>query len=78
MYVGFPGNSMIENLPASAGDGVWSLGGEKGMATRSSILAHEISQTEKPEGYSPWGPKRVGHDSATKQQQSMLVYDSCV
>ena len=41
---------------------------EKEMATHSSILAWEITWTEEPGGlYSPWGCKRVGHDSATKQ-----------
>ena len=30
---------------------------EKGMATHSSILAWEISWTEEPGGYSPWGRK---------------------
>ena len=40
---------------------VWSLGQEdpleKVMATHSSILAWEISQTEEPGGYRPWGRK---------------------
>ena len=52
---------MIKNLPAMQETWVQSLGGEdpleKGMATRSSILAWEI----------PWrlkslGSQRVGHD----------------
>ena len=30
---------------------------EKGMATHSSILAWKIPQTEKLEGYIPWGCK---------------------
>ena len=30
---------------------------EKVMATHSSILAWEISQTEEPGGYRPWGRK---------------------
>ena len=30
---------------------------EKAMATHSSILAWEISWTEKPEGLHPWGHK---------------------
>ena len=40
---------------------VWSLGQEdpleKVMATHSSILAWEISRTEEPGGYCPWGRK---------------------
>ena len=47
---------VVKNLPA-----IQSLGGEdpleKGMATHSSILAWEISWTEVPEGYCPWGLK---------------------
>ena len=42
---------------------VRSLGGEdllkKEMAAHSSILAWEISWTEKPVGYSPWGHKEL-------------------
>ena len=40
------------------------------MATHSSILAQEISWTEEPEGYSPWGSKRAGHNLVTKQQHN--------
>ena len=39
------------------------------MTTHSSILALEISGTGEPEGYSPWGHKRVGEDLGTEQQQ---------
>ena len=50
--MGFPGHSVVENLPASEGDVGQSLGQEdsleKEMATHSSILAWEISQTEEP------------------------------
>ena len=35
---------------------------EKGMATRSSILARRISQTEEPSGLQSMGLQRVGHD----------------
>ena len=35
---------------------------EKEMAIHSSILAWQIPWTEEP-GYSPWGHKRVEHDS---------------
>ena len=48
---------------------VLSLGGEeplkKEMATHSSILAQEISQTEKFGGPQSMGSQIVGHDSAT-------------
>jgi len=39
---------------------------EEGKASHSSILAWEITWTEELGGYSPWGRKRVGHDSTTK------------
>ena len=46
---------------------------EVAMATYSSILAQEISWTEKRlEGLSPQGLKRNRHDLATKQQQAKL------
>ena len=35
---------------------------EKEMATHSSILTWEIPWTAEPEGHSPQGRKRVGHD----------------
>ena len=57
---------MVKNLPARHETWVRSLSWEdvleKEMATHSSILAWEIPWTEEPGGYSPWGPKRVGHN----------------
>ena len=51
---GFPGGSVVKNLPAKQETWVQSLGGEypleKGMTTHSSILAWEISWTEEPDG----------------------------
>ena len=49
---GFPGGSVIKNLPANAGEAD-SIPGqkdalEKEMETHSSILAWEISWTEDP------------------------------
>ena len=45
---------MVKNLPATQEVRVRSLGGEdpleKGMATRSSILAWRIPRTEEPGG----------------------------
>ena len=56
---------------------VQCLGGEnplrKEMATHSSVLAWEIPRTENAGGYSPWGPKRVGHDLATKQRLTLSL-----
>ena len=51
---GFPGGSVVKNLPANAGDmGLTPRLGrspEEGMATHSSILAWRIPWTEKPGG----------------------------
>ena len=51
---GFPGGSVVKNLPAKQETWVRFLGREdpleKGMATHSSILAWEISWTEEPGG----------------------------
>ena len=49
--MGFPGGSVIKNLPANAGDkgSIPDLGRSPGKETAtSSILVSEISWTEKP------------------------------
>ena len=69
MYVlGFPGGSVVNNSPASAGDvemGVQSLGWEdpleKEMTTHSSILAWEIAWLS---GLQSIALQRVGDDYA--------------
>ena len=70
---GFPGDSIVKNLPAKAGDTgdgmwVWPLGWEdpleKEMATHSSILAWRIPWTEEPDGLQSMGSETVGHDWA--------------
>ena len=57
---------MVRNLPAVQEPGVRSLGQEdplkKGMATRSSILAWEIPQTEEPGELHTVHGIAVGHD----------------
>ena len=64
MSMGFPGGSVVKNLPVSAGDE--GLIPEE-MAIHSSILAWEIPQRSLI--FSPWDCKRVRHELATKQQQ---------
>ena len=66
---GFPGGSVVKNLPAMQGPQemrVQSLGGEdpleEGMASHSSILARRISWTEEPGGLQTMGSQRVRHD----------------
>ena len=57
---------MVLNLPAMQETWVGSLSWddplEKGMATRSSILARRIPWTEEPGGLQSMGSQRVGHD----------------
>ena len=71
-HVGFPGGSVVKKLRAQAGDesSIPGLGRspEKGMATRSSVLAWRIPWTEEPGGLHFMGHTRVGYDSVTKQQ----------
>ena len=67
---GFPGGSVVKESTCNTGDmgstsGSGRFPGEE-MATLSGILAWKIPWTEKSDGHSPWGGKRVGHDSATK------------
>ena len=74
----FPGGRVIKNPPAKQKIQVWSLGWEDlletEMATHSSIFAWEIPWTEEPVGlYSPWGPKKVGYNLATKQYFDQLT-----
>ena len=68
---GFPGASVVKNLPANAGDLglILRLGNplEEEMVTHSSILAWEIPWTEKPGGLQSMGLQRVGYDWAGMQ-----------
>ena len=68
----FPGDSVVRNSPATAGDARdlgWIPGLEdpleKEMATYSSILAWKIPWTEEPGGLQSMGLQRIGYDSAT-------------
>ena len=65
--MGFPGDSVVKNLPANAGDA-----GEVGSISRlkqypgggnDSILAWSIPWTEKLGGLQFTGSQRVRHDS---------------
>ena len=64
--VGFPGGSVVKNLPAVQENSVRFLNWEdplrKGMATHSSILVWRIPWTEEPGGLQSLGSQRVGHD----------------
>ena len=60
--LGFPGGSVVKNLPANAGDTGLIPG--SGMATHSSILVLEIPWTNKPGELQSMGLQRVGCDWA--------------
>ena len=64
--LGFPGGTVVKNLPTMQEAQVPSLGWEdsleKEMATHSSIPAWEIPWTEEPSVLQPMGSQRVGHD----------------
>ena len=62
--MGFPGGSVVKNLPAKQETLVGFLGQEdsleKEMATHSSILAREILQTEEPGTLQSMGLQKRG------------------
>ena len=68
LRTGFPGGSTVKNLPASAGDGVRSLGWEdpleKEMAICSGNLAWGIQWTEEPSGQQSMGSQKVRSNQA--------------
>ena len=71
-YVGFPGGSVVKNLPASSRE-VGSTQVRKIPWTRkwqptAVFLPGESHGRRSLEGYSPGGCKRVRHDLVTKQQ----------
>ena len=65
VYWGFPGDAVVKNPPASAGDTGSTLGWEdpleKGNDNSLQYSCLENSMDGEPVGYSPWG-LRVGHD----------------
>ena len=71
---GFPGGSVVKNLPPQQGTQVQSLGGEdppgKEMATHFSILAWKVPWTEEPGGLQSWGCK----ESDTTERISTYTY----
>ena len=71
-YMGFPGGSVVKNLPAKWETQVGSLDQEdpleKVMATHSSILAWETPWREEPGGLRLTELQRIGHNLVTEQQ----------
>ena len=60
---GFPGGSVVKNMPAKQETRIWSLGQEdpleKEMTSLSSILAWESQWTEEPGGLQSVGSQKV-------------------
>ena len=66
---------MVKNLWANAGDaclipGSGRFPGEGNGNPTPVFLPGKSHGQRSLVGYGPWGCKRVGHDSGTKQQQS--------
>ena len=73
LILGFPGGSVVTNMPAKAGDtsSIPGSGRSPGEGNaNSSILAWEIPWTEKPGRLKFM--QRVGHDLLTKEQQCLF------
>ena len=70
---GFPGGSVVKNLPAMQEIQVrsqsWEDPLEKETATHFSTLAWKSHRQRSLAGYSPWGCKRFVHYLVTKQHQ---------
>ena len=73
IWQGFPGGWGVKNLPANAGDTIWSLAGEdhleKETSIYSGILAWENPGTKEPGRLQSMGLQTVEHNLVTKLQQ---------
>ena len=87
-HLGFPGASVVKNLPANAGRNaqevqIQSQGGkdllEKEMATHSSILVWRTPWTEEPGGLQSMGMQRFRHNLATEHISHSAThgYENC-
>ena len=75
-FLGFPGDSVVKNPPANAGD-TGLIPGLGKIPWRRKWQPSPVFLPGNPQGqrslvcYSPWGRKRDGHDLATEQQQGI-------
>ena len=70
--MGFPGASVVKNLPANAGD-VGSPGKipwRRKWQPTPVFLPGKSNGQRNLMGYSPWGHKRTGQNLVTKQQDT--------
>ena len=74
-HLGFPGSSVVNNLPANAGDGGSIPGLERSPGEGNSNLFKnsclENPMAEEPGGLQSMGSQRVRHDLATEQRQQI-------
>ena len=67
--------SVVKNLPANAGEADSIPGLRRSLGEgNGNPLVWEIPWTEKPGGLQSMGLQRVGHNLATKQQQSIVTW----
>ena len=74
---GYPGGSVVKNLPAKAGDmSLIPVSGRSPEGGNGTPLQYAClgNPTDKGDWWaSLWGHKRVGHDLATEQRQESLL-----
>ena len=80
-YLGYPGSTVVENLPTSAGDERdvvqflnWEDPLEQEMATYSSIPAWNTPRTEESGRLQSVELQRAGHDWASEHSHAHTVY----
>ena len=78
--MGFPGNSVVKNLPAVHEPQemqVRSLGQDdplgEGISTHSSILPGESRGQRSLAGYSPWGHKELDTTEVTEHTRTLSI-----
>ena len=77
--LGVPGGSVVNSPPANAGDmsSIPKLGRSPGEGNENPVFLPGKSHGQRSlVGYSPWGCKRVRHNSVTKWQQRLSCFFS--
>ena len=77
VYKGFPGGSVVKNLPAMQEKWVQSwvrkIPWKRKWQFTPVYLSGKSHGQRSLAGYSPWGHRRVRHNLVTEQQQSIYV-----